>query len=140
IGIALQDGTFGEEDFMGGPAAKKANDFIEEEGGWEDLWAYCGGDPVLNGPTHSGPTESGHEYNHAFDSAEGTDLKGAKFRAGDRVRYNGEESSLTKHRPSPPDISEEGRVTQQRSDLADGKVYLVDFDTTQGLFFEHELS
>jgi len=58
VGIASQDGTFGREDFMGGPAAEKAEAFIKETGrglsgsgyseAWERLWAYCGGFEVLD--------------------------------------------------------------------------------------------
>jgi hypothetical protein len=55
VGIASQDGTFGE-DFMGGPAAEKAKAFIKQEGSsllgpgeyWERLWAYSGGAFVLD--------------------------------------------------------------------------------------------
>jgi hypothetical protein len=53
-GIASQIGTFGDEDFMGGEAAVKAEGFIKKENrgfyetDWEDLWAYCGGASILD--------------------------------------------------------------------------------------------
>jgi hypothetical protein len=54
-GISSQDGTFGEEDFMG-DAGTKADLFIKKSHrglyptDWEDLWAYCGGGNVLDEP------------------------------------------------------------------------------------------
>lgn len=46
VGIAFEDGTYGDEDFMG-TAWNKARAYLKEDGDcWQDTWRYSGGNTL----------------------------------------------------------------------------------------------